>query len=605
MGLMLLPLIVFTCIMTKRAADALDPSFYLQWEVSYITVAPLGVQQQVIAINGQFPGPIIKSTTNDNLVINVLNHLDEDLLLTWNGIQQRRTSWQDGVTGTNCGIPPKWNWTYNFQVKDQIGSYFYFPSLGLQRAGGGYGGFTITNRAVISVPFGLPDGDITILIGDWYNAGHKVVRGSVERGQSAGTPDGVVINGKGPYPYDSSVPRGILWQTFDVEPGKTYRIRVSNVGTSTSLNFRIQNHNLLLVETEGSYVAQQSFSSLDIHVGQSCSFLVTMDQDASSDYYVVASARFVDMTKWSHPNGVAILHYSNSRGPAAGFLPPLPDDSQDPFWSLTQAQSIKWNLTAGAARPNPQGSFHYGQIAVTQTLVLRGSGPMSIQGGGTLRYGLNGISYATPSTPLKLADYYGVSGVYTLDAFPRSPGSTTSMSLTYLTSVTSGVYRGFMEIIFQNDDGVVQSYHLDGYAFFVVGFGSGEWTEANRGSYNMIDAVARSTSQVFPKSWTAILVELDNVGMWNLRSQLLPNWYLGQEMYIRVYNPDNSIQTEEAVPDNAIYCGLLASRQKMAYTAGGTSGATTSHSDCFYTHLQLLLLELLFLLLTMFCTTKY
>ncbi|MCO5555327.1 hypothetical protein L7F22_008873 [Adiantum nelumboides] len=157
----------------RRAVQALDPSLYLQWEVSFVTVAPLGVQQQVIGINDQFPGPVIKSTTNDNLVINVLNNLDEDLLITWNGIQQRRTSWQDGVAGTNCAIPPKWNWTYNFQVKDQIGSYFYFPSLGLQRAGGGYGGFTITNRAVISVPFGLPDGDITILIGDWYNAGHK------------------------------------------------------------------------------------------------------------------------------------------------------------------------------------------------------------------------------------------------------------------------------------------------------------------------------------------------------------------------------------------------------------------------------------------------
>ena len=75
--------------------------------------------------------------------------------------------------------------------------------------------------------------------------------------------------------------------------GKTYRFRVSNVGTSTCLNFRIQNHNLFLVETEGSYVVQQMYSSLDIHVGQSYSFLVTMDQDASSDYYVVASARLV------------------------------------------------------------------------------------------------------------------------------------------------------------------------------------------------------------------------------------------------------------------------------------------------------------------------
>jgi len=32
-------------------------------------------------------------------------------------------------------------------------------------------------------------------------------------------PDGVLINGKGPYKYNSSVPDGIDYLTFHVEPG--------------------------------------------------------------------------------------------------------------------------------------------------------------------------------------------------------------------------------------------------------------------------------------------------------------------------------------------------------------------------------------------------
>lgn len=96
------------------------------------------------------------------------------LILNRAGIQQRRSSWQDGVLGTNCPIPPKWNWTYQFQVKDQIGSFFYFPSLNFQRASGGFGGFIINNRPVIPIPFATPDGDITILIGDWYIRNHTV-----------------------------------------------------------------------------------------------------------------------------------------------------------------------------------------------------------------------------------------------------------------------------------------------------------------------------------------------------------------------------------------------------------------------------------------------
>ena len=123
--------------------------------------------------------------------------------------------------------------------------------------------------------------------------------------------------------------------------GKTYRFRVHNVGVSTSLNFRIQNHNLALVETEGSYTMKQNFTNLDIHVGQSYSFLVTMDQNASSDYYIVASARFVNESLWTRVTGVAILQYSNSKGKASGPLPDPPNDEYDKTFSMNQARSIR------------------------------------------------------------------------------------------------------------------------------------------------------------------------------------------------------------------------------------------------------------------------
>jgi FtsP/CotA-like multicopper oxidase with cupredoxin domain len=127
------------------------------------------------------------------------------------------------------------------------------------------------------------------------------------------------------------------------QTGKTYRIRVHNVGISTSLNFRIQNHNLLLVETEGSYTVQQNYTNMDIHVGQSYSFLVTMDQNASTDYYIVASPRFAN-SSWTKATGVAILHYSNSQGPASGPLPSL-SDQDDPSFSINQARSIRLLFT--------------------------------------------------------------------------------------------------------------------------------------------------------------------------------------------------------------------------------------------------------------------
>lgn len=539
---------------------------FYDWTISYVTASPLGDKQQVIGINGQFPGPILNVTTNWNVVVNVKNDLDEPLLLTWNGVQHRKNSWQDGVLGTNCPIPAGWNWTYQFQVKDQIGSFFYFPSLDFQRAAGGYGGIIINNRDVIPLPFAVPDGDITIFISDWYTKSHKKLRKDVENGVDLGVPDGILINGLGPYRYDAAiVPDGIPYQLINVEPGKTYRLRVHNVGISTSLNFRIQNHNLLLVETEGSYTVQQNYTNMDIHVGQSFSFLVTTDQNASSEYYIVASPRFVNSSEWNKVTGVAILHYSNSLGPASGPLPD-PPNAYDTYFSMNQARSIRWNVSAGAARPNPQGSFKYGQITVTDVYVILNRPAELIEG--KWRTTLNGISYLPPSTPLMLAQQFNIPGAYKLDF----PYKLMSRAPKVDTSLINGTYKGFMEIIFQNNDTTVQSYHMDGYAFFVVGMDFGVWTENSRGTYNKWDGVARSTTQVFPGAWTAILVYLDNAGIWNLRAENLDTWYLGQEVYVNVINPEID-KSAPLLPDNAIYCGLLSSLQKDQAQRINFSGA--------------------------------
>lgn len=124
---------------------------------------------------------------------------------------------------------------------------------------------------------------------------------------------------------------------------------------------------------------------------------------------------------------------------------------------------IRWNVSAGAARPNPQGSFRYGEITVTDVYVIQNRPTELVDG--KWRRTLNGISYIAPSTPLNLAQQFKVLGVFKLD-FPNRFMNRPSK---FDSSVINGTFKGFMEIIFQNNDTSVQSYHLDGYAFFVVG----------------------------------------------------------------------------------------------------------------------------------------
>ncbi|CAA2972443.1 L-ascorbate oxidase homolog [Olea europaea subsp. europaea] len=528
----------FAILSVLAVVSAEDPYRFFTWNITYGDIYPLGIAQQGILINGQFPGPDIHAVTNDNLIINVQNNLPEPFLLSWNGVQQRKNSFQDGVYGTNCPIPPGKNFTYKIQVKDQIGSFFYFPSLAFNKAAGGFGGIRILSRPRIPVPFPEPAGDYTVLIGDWYKTNHKVLKAILDYGKRLKFPDGILINGHGPN-----------GASFTVEPGKTYRFRISNVGLQNSLNFRIEGHNMKLVEVEGTHTIQTTLSSLDVHVGQSYSMLVTADQHAK-DYYIAVSTRFTSQILTS----TAVLHYSNSRKPVSGPPPGGPTTEID--WSLNQARSIRTNLTASGPRPNPQGSYHYGQIKVSRTIKLANSAG---QVNHKQRYAVNGVSFVPADTPLKLADYYKIGGVFRIGSIPDNPRG---RSIHTDTSVMGADHKAFIEIVFENRENIVQSWHLDGYNFFVVGMDGGLWTPKSRKQYNLSDAVSRCTTQVYPKSWTAVYVALDNVGMWNLRSQFWARQYLGQQFYLRVYTPVQSVRDEYPIPTNALLCGRAKNRHR-------------------------------------------
>jgi hypothetical protein len=64
-------------------------------------------------------------------------------------------------------------------------------------------------------------------------------------------------------------------------------------------------------------------------------------------------------------------------------------------------------------------NYHYGSINVTRT--IRHSNSAGCVGGGELRYAVNGISFAEADTPLKLVDYYNISGVFRLGGIPDAP----------------------------------------------------------------------------------------------------------------------------------------------------------------------------------------
>lgn len=120
-------------------------------------------------------------------------------------------------------------------------------------------------------------------------------------------------------------------------------------------------------------------------------------------------------------------------------------------------------MSASGPRPNPQGSYHYGLVDIRRTIILESS---AAQVQGKQRYAVNSVSFTPADTPLKLADYFNIDGVFRVGSIPDVPPHKPM----YLdTSVMGADYRAFVEIVFQNHEKILQSWHIDGYSFWVVG----------------------------------------------------------------------------------------------------------------------------------------
>lgn len=211
-----------------------------------------------------------------------------------------------------------------------------------------------------------------------------------------------------------------------------------------------------LVEIDGSHTVQNEYISLDIHVGQCYSVLVMADQ-TPGDYYIAVSTRF---SRYKYTS-TGVVRYAGSNSPPSPVLPPAPVSWA---WSLNQRRSFRWNLTASAARPNPQGSYRYGSINITRTIKLTTSSNTIDH---KLRYFFNKVSHVEPDTPLKLAVYFNVTDdVFTYNYMKDAEDHIDVPAAKLTPNVITVEFRTFVEIIIEKS---MQAFHLDGYSFFPVG----------------------------------------------------------------------------------------------------------------------------------------
>ncbi|CAN6195691.1 unnamed protein product [Urochloa humidicola] len=242
---------LFLCLSLSAAARAATTHHH-EWEISYQFKSPDCVQKLAVAINGQTPGPTIRATQGDTVVVRVNNSLlTENVAIHWHGIRQIGAPWADGTEGvTQCPILPGDTFTYTFAI-DRPGTYMYHAHYGMQSSAGLNG--LIVVEAAPGGPDAEPfryDGEHAVLLNDWW---HKSTYEQSAGLASVplvwvGEPQSLLINGRGRFVNCSSMAPGACNAThpecatpvFAVVPGRTYRFRIASVTSLSALNFEIE-----------------------------------------------------------------------------------------------------------------------------------------------------------------------------------------------------------------------------------------------------------------------------------------------------------------------------------------------------------------------------
>ena len=156
------------------------------------------MSRTVLAINGRFPGPLIRANRGDRLLVYVNNQMSNATSIHWHGMFQNGTNWMDGTSGvTQCPIRPGGSFLYNFTVENQYGTYWYHAHYEAQNTDGILGPLIIHAPEEKQAQAGY-DYDQVILIQDWY---HDLSQALLPGYLASGTenvepvPDGGLIQG--------------------------------------------------------------------------------------------------------------------------------------------------------------------------------------------------------------------------------------------------------------------------------------------------------------------------------------------------------------------------------------------------------------------------
>ncbi|CAG8543243.1 13821_t:CDS:2 [Acaulospora colombiana] len=486
---LILLFVFLTCFTSSSPAPNYSPHSHTKifnLDIKKVQLAPDGFTRDVLTINGTLPGPTIRITKGDRVILNVCNELDEPSTIHSHGLFQRGTNWYDGVPGeTQCGIPAHTCWNYNFSVPDQSGTYWYHSHFKTQYVDGIFGAFIVDD----------PDDpylheyeeEIVIILQDYYHTEASELLKYYLSPASQGNepiPDNGLINGLGRFncslaPEGSKCVNNFPLAKFTFESGKVYRLRIINTSAFSVFFFSIDQHELEVIEADGTYVKPAKVHRLPINVAQRYSVLVRANQVPSSywmrsefqeDCFPVSADNLTDTVR-------AIVTYKDCPEKHE----PITSDWKD---NLTQCVDLKPSLLRPLFPEKIPTSEKTFKFVVTFHNNSEGVNTAYIN---------NSTYEITLDSPTLQEVFYGET------KFPKS----------------------------QNAYLIEKKEH--GHQFWILAEGNG--TDVKTSKFNTKDPLKRDTATVPAQGWIALRFVADNPGVWAFHCHI--EWHVEAGLVVK------------------------------------------------------------------------
>ncbi|KAJ7969733.1 Laccase [Quillaja saponaria] len=520
---------------------------YYDFVLKETNFTKLCTTKSILTVNDSFPGPVIRVHKGDIVFVNVHNNGTYGVTIHWHGVKQPRNPWSDGPENiTQCPIQPGSSFTQEVILSTEEGTIWWHAHSDWTRATV-HGAFIILPANGTSYPFPDPDGEKTIVIGEWYKGDvMEIIEEALESGGEVNASDAFTINGQ---PGDLYHCSNETTSRFFVDYGKTYLFRIINSAMNEEQFFGIAQHNLTVVGSDAAYIKPISTTDyIMITPGQTMDVLVTTNQ--SPDFYYIASTPFIDgQAGFNNSTTTAILQYNGNYTPSS----PIPFPSLPSYNNGTAAENFRKLLRSLASEDHPVNvpvnvtRSIYMTISVNQIYCENAS--CSGPDGNKLSASLNNISFQTPSIDVLQAYYKTLPHVFTKD-FPDEPPDyfnfTADPVPDYTNFPTLGTkvivldYNESVEIVWQGtnvNSGENHPMHLHGFSFYVVGAGSGNFNNVtDPKTYNLIDPPEANTIGVPKNGWLAMRFFADNPGVWFMHCHLERHSSWGMSTVVIVKN---------------------------------------------------------------------